>query len=74
MATLFEQYVAEERMEAGIEARIEEEKKGIKNMAEIYYKFNQDVYTAKEAIKEKYTNVEEELIDDIIDAVYRYNE
>ena len=74
MATLFEQYVAEERMEAGIEARIEEEKKGIKNMAEIYNKFNQDVYTAKEAIKEKYTNVEEELIDDIINAVYRSNE
>ena len=37
-------------MEAGIEAKIEEEKKGIKNMAEIYNKFNQDVYTAKEAM------------------------
>lgn len=74
MATLFEQYVAEERMEARKETRIEEEKKGIKNIAEICNKFNQDISIAKEAIKEKYPNVEEELIDDIIDAVYRYKE
>ena len=61
-------------MEARKETSIEEEKKGIKNIAEICNKFNQDISIAKEAIKEKYPSVEEELIDDIIDAVYRYKE
>ena len=70
MATLFEQYVEEER----IEARMEEQKKGIKNIAEIYYQFKHNASAAKKAVMEKYPSVGEEEIDQIIDAVYENKE
>ncbi|MDE7201071.1 MAG: Rpn family recombination-promoting nuclease/putative transposase [Lachnospiraceae bacterium] len=66
MATLFEQYVADERAEE----RIEEQKKGIRNMAETYYKFKQDSALAREAVIEKYMDVDECIIDGILDEVY----
>ncbi len=62
MATLFEKYVAEERAE--------EQKKGIRNMAETYHKFKQDPALAKEAVIEKYADVDAYIIDDILDEVY----
>ena len=63
MATLFDEYVAEERAE--------ERKKGIKNMVETYYKFSQDCFAAKEAVMEKYPDVDEQFIDNIVEEVYQ---
>ena len=62
MATLFDNYVAEEKAESL--------NRGIKNMAETYHKFGKDSMLAREAVIEKYPDVAENLIDEIIDEVY----
>lgn len=67
MATLFDEYVAEELAEE----RAKNLTRGIKNMVETYYKFNQDYSVTREAVIEKYPDVEEKLIDSIIDEVYQ---
>lgn len=66
MATLFEKYVADERAEA----TAEEQKKGIRNMIETYLKFKQDPTLAREAVIEKYADVDECIIDEILDEIY----
>ncbi len=67
MATLFDEYVAEELAEE----RAKNLTRGIKNMVETYYKFNQNYSVTREAVIEKYPDVEEKLIDSIIDEVYQ---
>ncbi|MCM1219617.1 MAG: Rpn family recombination-promoting nuclease/putative transposase [Lachnospiraceae bacterium] len=66
MATLFEKYVTEEVAEA----TAEEQKKGIRNIAKTYHKFNQSYEAARESALEEYPNVDETLIDEILDDVY----
>ena len=66
MMTLFEKYIAEKRAEA----TVAEQKKGIRNMIETYYKFKQDSALAREAVMEKYMDVDECIIDGILDEVY----
>lgn len=63
MATLFDEYVAEEKAESL--------KRGIKNMVETYHKFSQDYSVAKEAVMDKYPDVEERLIENIVDEIYQ---
>lgn len=62
MATLFEQYVAEERAE--------EQKKGIKSTVKTYRKFDQSYETAKAAVLEEYPDIAENIVDEIIEEVY----
>lgn len=62
MATLFEQYVAEERAESL--------KRGIKSTVKAYFKCKYSPEAAKEAVLEEYSDVSESIIDDIIDEVY----
>lgn len=62
MATLFEQYVAEEKAESL--------KRGIKSTIRAYFKCKYSPEAAKEAILEEYADVSESLIDEIIDEVY----
>lgn len=70
MATLFDEYVAEYVAEGRAEEKAAEQKKGIRNMVEIYYKFKQDISLAREAAIEKYSDVDDNLIDESIDDVY----
>lgn len=62
MATLFEQYVAEEKAESL--------KRGIKSTIRAYFKCKYSPEAAKEAVLEEYADVSESLIDEIIDEVY----
>lgn len=62
MATLFEQYVAEEKAE--------EQKKGIKSTVKTYRKFGQSYETAKAAVLEEYPDIAEKIVDEIIEEVY----
>lgn len=66
MATLFEQYVAEERAEE----RAESLKRGIRSTVKMCYKFGQSYEMAKASVLEEYADVSESLIDEIIDEVY----
>lgn len=66
MATLFEQYVAEERAEE----RAESLKRGIRSTVKMCYKSGQSYEMAKASVLEEYADVSESLIDEIIDEVY----
>lgn len=59
MATLFDEYVAEEKAVEGI--------KGIVKMC---HKFGQSYEIAKDSVLEEYPDISESLIDEIIDEVY----
>lgn len=58
MATLFEEYLTEEQ------------RKGIRGITKSYLRFNQSPESAKNAILEEYSDIDERLIDEIIDEVY----
>lgn len=62
MATLFEEYVAEEKAESL--------KRGIQGIAKTCRKFGQSYEVAKDSALEEYPDVAENLIDEIIDEVY----
>lgn len=62
MATLFEQYVAEEKAESL--------KRGIKGIVKTCRKFGQSYEIAKDSVLEEYPDISESLIDEIIDEVY----
>lgn len=66
MATLFEQYVAEERAEE----REKSLKRGIKGIVKTCRKFGQSYEMAKDSVLEEYPDISESLIDEIIDEVY----
>ena len=62
MATLFEEYVAEEKVESL--------KRGIRSTARAYFKCKYSPEGTREAVMEEYPDVAEILIDEIIDEVY----
>lgn len=62
MATLFEQYVAEEKAESL--------KRGIKGIVKTCHKFGQSYEMAKDSVQEEYPDIAENIIDEIIDEVY----
>lgn len=62
MATLFEQYVAEERAE--------EQKRGIRSTVKMCRKFGQSYEMAKASVLEEYPDIAENIVDEIIDEVY----
>ena len=62
MATLFEQYVAEERAE--------EQKRGIRSTVKMCRKFGQSYEMAKASVLEEYPDIAENIVDEIIDDVY----
>lgn len=66
MATLFEQYVAEERAEE----RAEEQKRGIRSTVKMCRKFGQSYEVAKASVLEEYPDIAENIVDEIIDDVY----
>lgn len=66
MATLFEQYVAEERAEE----RAEEQKRGIRSTVKMCRKFGQSYEMAKASVLEEYPDIAENIVDEIIDDVY----
>jgi len=66
MATLFEQYVAEERAEE----RAEEQKRGIRSTVKMCRKFGQSYEMAKASVLEEYPDIAENIVDEIIDEVY----
>ena len=66
MTTLFEKYVNEEVAEE----RSKSLRRGIQGIIETYHKFGQDFNLAREAAIEKYPDVSDNLIDEIIDEVY----
>ena len=66
MTTLFEKYVNEEVAEE----RSKSLRRGIQGIIETYHKFGQDSNLAREAAIEKYPDVSDNLIDEIIDEVY----
>ena len=66
MATLFEQYVAEERAEE----RAEEQKRGIRSTVKMCRKFGQSYEMAKASVLEEYPDIAENIVVDIIVEVY----
>ena len=66
MTTLFEKYVNEEVAEE----RSKSLRRGIQGIIETYHKFGQDSNLAREAAIEKYPDVSDNLIDEIIGDVY----
>lgn len=62
MKTWFDNYLAEEKAE--------ERRKGIRGIAKSCLRFRQSPETAKEAILEEYSDVDEKLIDEIIEEIY----
>lgn len=62
MATLFEQYVAEEKAESL--------KRGIKGIVKTCRKFGQSYEIAKASALEEYPDIVENIVDEIIDEVY----
>lgn len=64
MATLFEQYVAEEKVESL--------KRGIKSTVKMCHKFGQSYDVAKASALEEYPDIAENIVDEIIDEVYEF--